>query len=157
MRLFKVIIILSSLVFLTNCSSTGQKVKLTPGEVNGSILSDPVYMPTPITLGEGYKAQIPAYFWNGVQYMRFTLKTSEKLLHQQSVYHALNNTKNGEVTSWYSKKRLVSGKVRIIHSYPVSGGVCRTYQALIKVKGLARHMTNNACKHHSAVTWQFLK
>ena len=147
MKLLKAIIILSSLVFLTNCSSTGQKVKLTPGEVDGSVLSDPIYMPTPITLGEGYKAQLPAYFWNGVQYMRFSLRTNEKILHQQSVYHALNNTKNGEVTSWYSKKRLVSGKVRIIHSY----------QALIKVKGLARHMTNNACKHHSAVTWAFLK
>ena len=85
MKLLKAIIILSSLVFLTNCSSTGQKVKLTPGEVNGSILSDPVYMPTPITLGEGYKAQIPAYFWNGVQYMRFTLRTNEKLLHHISL------------------------------------------------------------------------
>ena len=155
MKLFKVIIILSSVILLTNCSGSGKKVKFTPGEVEGSILSD--YMPTPITLGEGYKAQLPAYFWNGIQYLRFSLRTSEKMLHQQSVYHALNNTKNGEVTSWYSKKRLVSGKVRIIHSYPISGGVCRTYQALIKVKGLARHMTNNACKHHSAVTWAFLK
>ena len=155
MKLFKVIIILSSVILLTNCSSSGEKVKFTPAEVEGSILSD--YMPTPITLGEGYKAQLPAYFWNGIQYLRFSLRTSEKMLHQQSVYHALNNTKNGEVTSWYSKKRLVNGKVRVIHSYPISGGVCRTYQALIKVKGLARHMTNNACKHHSAVTWAFLK
>ena len=156
MKLFKVITILISLTLLTHCSvGSTQKVNLNLAETNGSLLTD--YMPKPVMLGDKIQAQLPAYLWNGIQYLRFSLKKEEKLLHQSAVYHALNNTENGVITSWYSKKRIANGKVRSIHSYPISGGVCRTYQAYIKVNGLARHMTNNACKHYSAITWQFLK
>ena len=156
MKLFKVIIILTSLTLLTHCSvGSTKKVNLDLADTNGSLITD--YMPNPIMLGDRLQMQLPAYLWNGVQYLKFSLKKEEKLLHQSAVFHALNNTENGAITSWYSKKRQANGKVRVIHSYPISGGVCRTYQAYIKVNGLARHMTNNACKHYSAVTWQFLK
>ena len=69
----------------------------------------------------------------------------------------LDNAKNLEIVSWYSKERLANGKVRVIHSYPTGSGVCRTYQAYIKVNGTERHMTNNACKKRWNFTWVFYK
>ena len=78
------------------------------------------------------------------------------MLHQSAVFHALTNTENGAITSWYSKKRFAGGKIRVIHSFPIASGHCRVYQAYIKVNGVARHMTNKACLHQGAITWQFL-
>ena len=155
MRLFKVITILSSILLLTHCSANGtKKVNFSPGESKGSIISD--HMPTPIMLGDQFETQLPAYLWNGVQYLRFSLRKDEKLLHESAVFHALTNTENGAITSWYSKKRFAGGKVRVIHSFPIASGHCRVYQAYIKVNGVARHMTNKACLHQGAITWQFL-
>ena len=81
----------------------------------------------------------------------------EKKKHQSAVFFMLDNTKNGEIVSWYSDKRLANGKVRVIHSYPISGGFCRTYQAYIKLNGAERHTTNNACLYMGSPTWSFYK
>ena len=90
--------------------------------------------------------------------MRFSLNKEEKKMHQSAVFFMLNDVPNGKIVSWYSKKRLANGKVRVIHSYPISGGYCRTYQAYIKLNGKERHMTNNACKYIGAdQTWVFYK
>ena len=86
-----------------------------------------------------------------------TLRKEEKKMHESAVFFMLDNAHNGEVVSWYSKKRLAAGKVRVIHSYPISGGFCRTYQAYIKVNGKERHMTNNACKYIGTPSWSFYK
>ena len=155
MKLFKVITILSSMILLAHCSANSvQKVNFNPGEAKRSVLSD--HMPAPIKLGDQFESQLPAYLWNGVQYLRFSLRKDEKLLHQSAVFHALTQIKDGAITSWYSKKRFAGGKVRVIHSFPIAGGHCRLYQAYIRVNGVARHMTNKACKHQSAITWQFI-
>lgn len=141
MRLFKVIIVLSSLLLGTSASA---KDKI--GE-----------MPPPVWLGDDVKYSMPAFLFRGTQFLRFRLKKEEKKMHESAVFFALTNTQNGQIVSWYSKKRLAGGKVRVIHSYPISGGYCRTYQAYIKVKGKERHMTNNACKYVGAPSWSFYK
>ena len=80
MRLFRVIIVLSSLLFLTNCASNGvQTVK----ETHGSLNTD---MPELPSMGEKYMS-MPGMLWNGVQYLRFNLNDKEKMLHQSAVYH----------------------------------------------------------------------
>ena len=153
MKLLKVITVLTSLFLLVNCTASGvQKVKVTPGETNGAMAK----MPYPIMLGEGEIWSAPGMFWNGVQYMRFNLNKSEKKLHQQAVFHSLNNANIGEVTGWYSKKRLANGKIRVIHQFPTSDGVCRVYQSYIQLNGAERHMTNKACRRLTN-PWVFLK
>ena len=154
MRLLKAITVWSSiLLFLTNCSTGTVTLKKPSSEMNGSLLE----MPTPIFLGDDAKYSMPHFFWRTTQYLSFSLKKEEKQLHQSAVFFMLNNAKNGEIVSWYSKKRLVNGKVRVIHSYPTGSGVCRTYQAYIKVNGTERHMTNNACKRSYSIGWSFYK
>ena len=148
MKSLKVIILLSSLLlFNTNAKA----VELF--ETKGSLGE----MPISIFLGEDLKYSIPTFLWRRTQYMRFRLKKDEKQLHEQAVYFMLENAANGKIVSWYSDKRLANGKVRVIHSYPISSGYCRTYQAYIKLNGKERHTTNNACKYMGSNIWLFYK
>ena len=156
MKLFKVIIILSSLLLTANCAGAGGNyVK----ETQGSFLK----FPEPVTLGEHQLWSAPGMLWSHIQYLRFSLNDEEKKMHQSAVYHALNNAENGQITSWHSRERLAQGKVRVIHSFPISGGRCRVYQSYIELNGTSRHMTNNACKGlqfrdgGSLYEWKFLQ
>ena len=155
MKLFKVITILSSLFILTSCAGVGGNyIK----ETEGTFLN----FPEPVTLGENQLWSAPGMLWSHIQYLRFSLNDEEKKMHQSAVYHALNNAANGEITGWHSMDRLAQGKVRVIHSFPISGGRCRVYQSFIELNGTSRHWTNNACKGlqfrdgSSKYEWKFL-
>ena len=149
MKLFKVIIVLISFLLATSALAG----KTTPDDAKGHIGK----MPPPVYLGDDLKYSMPAFLFRTTQYLRFRLKKEEKKMHESAVFFALTSTQNGKIVSWYSKKRLAAGKVRVIHSYPISGGYCRTYQAYIKVNGKERHMTNNACKYIGTPSWSFYK
>ena len=149
MKLLKVITIVTSLVIATPAVAGS----LPNDEINGTLLE----MPSPMFFGDDIKYSMPAFLWRQTQFLRFRLKKDEKKKHKSAVFFMLNNTGNGEVVSWYSDKRQASGKVRVIHSYPISGGYCRTYQAYIKLNGAERHMTNNACKYIGSPSWSFYK
>jgi len=155
MKLFKVIIILSSLLLTANCANSNSYVKETQGLFTK--------FPEPVSLGENQLWSAPGMMWNHIQYLRFTLNDDEKKMHQSAVYHALNNAENGQITSWHSRERLAQGKVRVYHSFPISNGHCRVYQSYIELNGTARHFTNNACKGlkfrdgGSLYDWKFLQ
>ena len=154
MKLLKAIIVLSSILFLTtNCTTGTVTLNKPSSEMNGSL----VEMPQPMFLGDDVRYSMPAFLWRTTQFMRFSLNKEEKQMHQSAVFFMLNNAKNGEIVSWYSKERLANGKVRVIHSYPTGAGLCRTYQAYIKLNGTERHMTNNACKKNWSIGWAFYK
>ena len=138
MKLFRVIIISISIFFITLSSYSDTK------------------MPSPEWLEDERKSYVK-YKFRYTQYMGFWLKKQEKNLHKSAVYFALDNARNGKIVSWYSKTRLVSGKVRVIHSYPISAGYCRTYQSYIRYKGKYDHITNNACKLIGSSLWFFYK
>ncbi len=151
MKSYKAIIALISFLVLSEVALAGSKK---PADTNGTIGN----MPMPKLLGDDLKYSMPAFLWRNTQFMRFRLNKEEKKMHQSAVFFMLNDVPNGKIVSWYSKKRLANGKVRVIHSYPISGGYCRTYQAYIKLNGKERHMTNNACKYIGAdQTWVFYK
>ena len=151
MRLYLVITLLSSLLFVN--SALADSSSPPDADVKMSNL-----VPF-VSMGEidDFKYTLPGFIWRSTQYMRFSLNREEKKMHESAVFFALTNTQNGKIVSWYSKKRLAAGKVRVINSYPISGGYCRTYQAYIKVNGKERHMTNNACKYIGTPSWSFYK
>ena len=147
MNLLKVIIISISIFVFSN-NANGQDLKETKGTFGE--------MPFPVFFSNDYNISVPTFLFRYTQYIKFRLKKDEKKMHESAVYFMLDNAINGKVVSWYSDKRYTGGKVRVIHSYPISGGYCRTYQAWIKVNSKERHMTNNACKLMNG-TWKFLK
>ena len=154
MKLLKAIMVWSSiLLFLTSCVEGVVTLNKPNSEINGSLLE----MPTPMYLGDDIESMGMSFLWRQTQFLNFILKKEEKQMHQSAVFFALQNAKNDEIVSWYSDKRLANGKVRVIHSYPTGSGLCRTYQAYIKVKDTERHMTNNACKMSWNITWVFYK
>ena len=153
MRLFRVIIIFSSLFLLANCSSYSSQYTDNLRETDGQFIN---ISKAPLNLNENIIGATPGFLWNATQYLRFSLTKDEKTMHRSAVYHALNNTINGEKTYWYSKSRKVGGVIRVIHTYPQSAGYCRVYQSFIKLNGATRHMTNNACKHMD-YHWRFVK
>ena len=148
MKLLKVIIISIS-VWLISINVNSKDL---PGEANELLgtLPDPVWIDDP-------QMNFPNFLFRYSQYLGMKLKKEEKVQHQGAVFYMLNNAKNGELVSWYSDIRLAVGKVRLIHTYPISGGYCRTYQAFIKINAQQKHMTNNACKYIGAQTWVFYK
>ena len=113
--------------------------------------------PKPINLNENEIWSAPGMRWNGIQYLRFSLNDEEKKKHKSAVYFALNQSRDGEITSWYSDSKKNYGSVRIIQSFPISDGNCRVYQSLIHYNNSMRHFTNNACKRFYAENWLFLK
>ena len=149
MKLFKVITVLISLLVSSEALAGSNNLKETQGHIGD--------MPAPEWLGDDLKYSMPAFLFRQTQFLRFRLNKSEKKMHESAVFFALTTTENGKIVSWYSKKRLAGGKVRVIHSYPISGGYCRTYQAYIKLNGKERHMTNNACKYIGSPSWSFYK
>ena len=154
MKLLKAITVWSSiLLLLTNCTTGTVALNKPNTEMSGSLLE----MPTPMFFADEAKYSMPAFLWRRTQFMRFSLNKEEKQKHESAVFFMLDNAKNLEIVNWYSKERLANGKVRVIHSYPTGSGVCRTYQAYIKVNGTERHMTNNACKNSFNITWAFYK
>ena len=149
MKLFKVITVLISLLVSSEALAGSNNLKETQGHIGD--------MPAPEWLGDDLKYSMPAFLFRQTQFLRFRLNKSEKKMHESAVFFALTSTENGKIVSWYSKKRLAGGKVRVIHSYPISGGYCRTYQTYIKLNGKERHMTNNACKYIGSPSWSFYK
>ena len=133
--MFKVIIVLISLFIASANAADSSK---TPKELDVDIKGA---MPLPDFLDDGLLYTAMTFGWRNSQFMRFRLKKDEKQLHKSAIYFMLENAQNGKIVSWYSKNRLANGKVRVIHSYPVSGGYCRSYQSYIKIHNKEKHMT----------------
>ena len=152
MKLLKVIIVsFSFFVFSITAFAGSNKPTETDGTLNEN------QMPMPNFLPDDSQYSMTTFLWRATQYMKFSLNKEEKKMHQSAVFYMLENAPNGKIVSWYSDKRLANGKVRVIHSYPISGGYCRQYQAYIKENGKERHITNNACKRITGVSWSFYK
>ena len=151
MKSYRVIIALISFWMFLSCATAHE---LQPGETEGLMGDD---MPMPKFLGDEAKYSFPAFLWRNTQYLRFRLKKDEKQMHKSAVFFMLENAQNGEIVSWHSDKRDAVGRVRVIHSFGTGAGLCRTYQAYIKLNGKEKHMTNNACKKIWSPTWVFYK
>ena len=130
--MFKVIIVLISLFTVSAYAADSSK---TPKEIDVDIKGA---MPLPDLLDGDLLYNVMRFGWRHTQFMRFKLKKDE-------------------IVSWYSKERLSNGKVRVVHSYPVSGGYCRSYQSYIKIGNKEKHMTNIACKEDWMPGWRFYK
>ena len=93
MRLFRVIIIFSSLFLLANCSTHPSQYTDNLRETDGQFIN---ISKAPLNLNENIIGATPGFLWNATQYLRFSLTKDEKTMHRSAVYHALNNSINGE-------------------------------------------------------------
>ena len=148
MRLFQIILVLSSFLFLTNCTG------ISPQEVNISKVKKERKLPKPnffipdaiyVTAGGGDR-------WDLRQFMGFrswlapSFNNKESNQHKSAVHVALTHAKDFEIVSWYSESRDAGGKIRPIFTYATNGSLCRDYQSLLYIEEKARSKTFTACK-----------
>ena len=153
MKLFRIILVLTSLLLITNCGAPSQKVNINTVKKENK-LPEPDRLTPKAQNFEAYE------YWNLKQFLNFRFysppffTSKEANLHKSTVYTALNHMKDFEVISWYSKKRDAGGKVRPIFTYPESAGLCRDYQVLLYIGKKARSKTLTACKSNWGY-WSF--
>ena len=159
MKLFRTTLVLTSILFFTSCVALDPLLYPFHRTYNVAVPKNGLVkkMPTPKFPTQEHKYSSTCCGWNGLHYLGFVyqLKRDEKKMHQAAVYYALENAPDFEIVEWYSNKRKAAGKVRVIDSYPLSGGYCRFYQGLIQVKNKARTSTIMACKMNGSIGWSF--
>ena len=144
MKLFRIILVLTSLLLITNCGAPSQKVNINTVKKENKL-------PEPDFLTPDAQYWEASENWNLRQFLNFRFysppffTSKEANLHKSAVFTALNHMKDFEVVSWYSPKRDAGGKVRPIFTYPEGSGLCRDFQVLLYIEKKARSKTLTAC------------
>ena len=140
----KSLIILSSILLLSACGTTGtyNNSKSTYASVhddyqsvNGSVVMAVNYLK-----------------WSSNRMNKFDRKRQE-----QAVFFALDNLQNGEVTNWYNGDTGAQGKVRVAMTYPQGSGYCRVLHSEIYYNGKARNFQETACINAVDNSWRFVR
>ena len=155
MKLFRIILVLTSLLLITNCGAPSQKVNINTVKKENKLPEPDFLIPD-----ASYMAATEG--WDLRQFLSFRFlalspyfTNKEANLHKNTVFTALDNMKDFEVVSWYSPKRDAGGKVRPIFTYPEGPGICRDFQVLLYIGKKARSKTLTACKKNWNITWSF--
>ncbi|MBL6759003.1 MAG: hypothetical protein ISQ17_04550 [Pelagibacteraceae bacterium] len=148
MKLFRIILVLSSLLILTNCAGVHpQKIDISKIKKDRKLPEPNFFIPD-----AQYKTTGQGSSWNLRQFMDFRFwsppffNSKEQKQHKAAVYMALNHVKNLEVVSWYSKSRDAGGKIRPIFTYGINSSTCRDFQVLLYIEKKARSKTFTGCK-----------
>jgi len=149
MKLFQLILSIS-IIFISACSTFETRSVKTPSKGFISVMPEPFFDEK--TLG---RYADMTHGWYIFQYLGFNLSTEDKKKHKTTVMFALENIPDMKVASWYNKKKITMGKVRVIESYSLSGGYCRYYQVLIQKKQAAKTAVYLACKEDWLPNWGF--
>ena len=146
MKLFQIILVLISLLLITNCGVPAQKVNI-------NTIKKENKLPEPDFLIPDASYMAATEGWDLRQFLSFRFlalspyfTNKEANLHESTVYTALSHMKDFEVVSWYSPKRDAGGKVRPIFTYALNSSLCRDYQVLLYIEKKARSKTFTACK-----------
>ena len=150
MKLLQIILVLISLLLITNCGAPSHKVDINTVKKENKLPEPDFLIPEAqyLTSGQGEN-------WNLKQFLSFRFlalspffTSKEANIHKSTVYTALNHMKDFEVISWYSQKRDAGGKVRPIFTYALNSSLCRDYQVLLYIGEKARSKTLTGCKNN---------
>ena len=155
MKLFRIILVLTSFLLITNCIGAPSK------KVDINTVKKENKLPEPDFLIPDAQSLNASEYWDLRQFLNFRFysppffTSKEANLHKSAVFTSLNHMKDFEVVSWYSPKRDAGGKVRPIFTYPEGSGICRDFQVLLYIGKKARSKTLTACKKSFSITWSF--
>ena len=148
MKLFQIILVLSSFFVLTNCVGVSpQKVDINKIKKERKLPKPDFFIPDAqyVTSGNGYPWDLRHFmdfrFWSPPFF-----NSKETKQHKSAVYMALEHLKDFEVVSWYSKSRDAGGKVRPLFTYGINSSICRDFQVLLYIEKKARSKTFTSCK-----------
>lgn len=85
------------------------------------------------------------------------LDDESKQLHERAVYLALENADNGQIVTWTNRKQTEMGRIKIVSTLPVQGGVCRRMLVELTVGNNVRNLSETACNNFSTENWHFIE
>lgn len=92
---------------------------------------------------------------NFTKWRAASLDSESKKLHERAVYLALENASNGQIVSWTNKKQTEMGRIKIVSTQPVQGGVCRRMLVELNVGNSVRNLNETACNTIGTDKWYF--
>lgn len=95
------------------------------------------------------------YFNNFINWWRGKLDSESQKLHERAVYFAVEHSKNGQLVSWQNSKGTEQGKIKVVSTLPVNGGVCRRMIMEITVDRSSRNHNETACYNFGTNKWYF--
>lgn len=84
-----------------------------------------------------------------------SLNSEDKQTHIMTVVHAMQNLDNGEIAEWYNPTNDTAGRVRVVMTYPVQGGVCRRFFTEVRIKNHIRDYNEQGCLTIDSRYWSF--
>lgn len=95
------------------------------------------------------------YLTNFMRWFRGNLDAESKKLHERAVLFTVEYAKNGQLVSWQNSKGTESGRIKVVSTLPVNGGICRRMLMEITVDKNSRNHTETACYNISTNKWHF--
>lgn len=89
------------------------------------------------------------------KFFQGNLNREDRETHTMTVLHAMDNLENGEVAMWHNDREKTAGRVRVVVSYPVQGGVCRKFFTQVQINGEIRDYSEEGCRTMSTPYWIF--
>lgn len=96
------------------------------------------------------------YFANLWKWGFGRLDNESKNLHATTVFLTLERAQNGELVTWQNPKDSSWGRMKVVKTVPVNGGVCRTILMQVVKGSHAREMSEVACYNNSTNKWNFV-
>jgi surface antigen len=81
---------------------------------------------------------------------------NDQAFHSQAVYHALNNSNDGEDVTWFNDREGSQGRARIVYTHPSPGGWCRRVYSFVVFKNITKTYEDTACYNTHTNTWSWI-
>lgn len=96
------------------------------------------------------------FITNFSKWMSGSLDSESSVLHKKAMYFAAQYSKNGELVTWTNKKQTEMGRIKVVSTIPVQGGICRRMLIELTVGNSSRNLTETACYNISTNKWNFI-
>jgi surface antigen len=84
-----------------------------------------------------------------------SLDSQDKLTHTKTVIFAAANLDTGSVIEWTNPSNGTAGRVKVIRTKPVQGGICRLLFTQVEKDRAIRDYSEYACKTMDSRFWTF--
>lgn len=97
-----------------------------------------------------------AQFTNFSRWASGLLDSDSQEIHDRTVFLALQHAKNGEVVRWTNPEANTSGRMKVVLTTAVQGGICRRMLVELKTRNQPRNILETACYDRNTALWHFL-
>lgn len=83
------------------------------------------------------------------------LTYEDQIEHTRAIIFAASTLETGEIVQWYNQQTETGAQIKIVHSRPAQGGVCRMMYIQVEQGKRVQEYTEYACKTIDNKYWTF--